>query len=106
VNRVRISELIGKPVIEQDHGRRIGRAWDVRVRREHKSRSATGEERWIVDSLVISRTGALERFGFFQIKRNSPPGSWQAPRDVIAWDRIVTIGPDAITVRAEAANGD
>ena len=101
MSALRVSDLIGKPVVTEGDGRRLGRAWDVRVRRDDRARSAPGEERWVVEGLVISRRGALERFGFVQIARNEPAGSWLSPRTVVEWDRVVRVGRDVITVRGE-----
>src|SRR4051794_28336260 len=98
---VRISELLGRAVIDADTGKRIGHAWDVRVRREGKQRSGHGRERWVVTGIVITSRGALERFGFLHLRRFSPSGEWTSRRETIAWDRIVRIGPEAIEVRPD-----
>jgi sporulation protein YlmC with PRC-barrel domain len=97
---IRISELLGKRVVDADSGEHLGRAWDVRVRRDEKS-GRPGEERWVVTALVITSRGALERFGFLHLRRYAPSGEWRSARDTIAWDRIVRIGPEAIEVHPD-----
>jgi hypothetical protein len=96
---LRISDLLGKPVIEVDSGNRLGQAWDVRIRRENKSASRPGDERWVATGLVITSRGALERFGFVHLRR-FVGGEWVSGRSTIAWDRIERIGPEAIEVRS------
>jgi sporulation protein YlmC with PRC-barrel domain len=98
---VKISDILGKPVVDAGSGKKLGRAWDVRIRRENKQTSGHGSERWVVTALVVSSRGALERFGFMHLQRFHPAGEWRSKRDAIAWDRVVRIGPEAIEVRSE-----
>jgi sporulation protein YlmC with PRC-barrel domain len=93
-----MTDLIGKPVVSAGSGERLGRAWDIRIRRENKSRSEIGGERWVVEAIVIRPRGALERFGFVQIRRTSPSGSWLSARGAIPWSRVERVGADAIVV--------
>jgi len=95
-----MSDVIGKAVVDAATGEKLGRAWDVRIRRDNKSRPV-GEERWVVEALVIRSAGALERFGFIHLRPASPSGSWQAPRDTVPWDAIETIGATEIKVRSK-----
>lgn len=97
---LKFSDLIGKPVVDADSGERIGRAWDIRVRRDKKSRAHRGDERLVAVAVVIKSRGALERFGFLHLRRFG--GEWRAHRETIAWDRIQRIDPGAIVVRGEA----
>lgn len=95
---LRISDLLGKPVVDVASGERLGQAWDVRIRRENEQTSSHGQERWVVTALVITSRGALERFGFIHLRRYKS-GEWRSGRDTIAWDQIEKIGPEAIEVR-------
>jgi sporulation protein YlmC with PRC-barrel domain len=97
---LRLSDIVGKPVFDAATGKKIGKAWDVRIRREDMKSHNPGQERWVASAIVITSRGALERFGFVQIRRLAPAGEWRSKRETIAWDRIEKIGPEAIEVRA------
>lgn len=97
---LRMTDLIGKAVIDATTGEKLGRAWDVRIRRENKSKPV-GQESWVVEAIVIHPAGALERFGFIHLRPSSPVGSWQSPYDTVPWDAVETIGATEIKVRSD-----
>jgi sporulation protein YlmC with PRC-barrel domain len=95
--KFRLSDLIGKPVIEAESGDQVGRAWDVRVKRQKKS-AQIGSELWVATALVVTSRGALERFGFVHLRKFSPRGEWRSSRETIPWHQIQRITANAIFI--------
>jgi len=100
---MKLSELLGKPVVD-DQGRDLGVVHDVAATQDGPITGAFGAALQ-VDALVVGASGLWARIGFSQAHIAGPGILRGVARlggrtDEIAWDRVVRIDGDRITVRA------
>ena len=80
----RLSDIDGLPVLDE-HGRRLGRVWDLRTVAREGAREGASRA---VAALAIGRAGLLERLGF---KRTGA--------DRVDCAEIESIGARAVTLK-------
>ena len=83
-----LSELLEARVVDED-GESLGRVHDVRVRRLQRSSPDGYQLR--VTGLVTGKRGVRERLGLDTARSREP----LAGRDVIEWERVVSVDGDA-----------
>jgi sporulation protein YlmC with PRC-barrel domain len=100
---VRLSELLGKPVIDES-GRRIGVIHDVAATQDGPIVGAFGAALRI-DALIVGTTGLWDRIGFSSAHISGPGllrglSRFAARTDEVAWDRVLRITDDVVVVIA------
>ena len=91
---MRVSELLGCRAVTES-GQRLGRVFDVRVKRDPRSSGERADQRWKLEALILGERGLIDRFGILAIKRLVPRDRDEA----VPWSEVLKIEPGEITVR-------
>jgi sporulation protein YlmC with PRC-barrel domain len=86
----RVSELLDRKVVTES-GHALGRAFDVRARRQGSTVEITG--------LCVGRRGLAERLGIGSSRGEARRGHKVWQRNFIPWDAVVRLEQGRIVVR-------
>jgi sporulation protein YlmC with PRC-barrel domain len=91
---MKLTDLLGAELITES-GERVGRVFDVRVKRDPRSSAERADQKWRVDALLYGKQGLIKRFGLFAARQRVA----RRRHEELPWRDVVAIATGEITVR-------
>jgi hypothetical protein len=91
---MRLTDLLGAELVTES-GERLGRVFDVRVKRDPRSSPERADQKWRLDALLYGEEGMARRFGLLVARQRVSRGA----HEELPWSDVVEIGAGDITVR-------